>query len=179
PRPLHPRADVCVCPHALLPLYVFEPRYRDLVRDALNEERLIAIANLEPGFEKDYQGRPPVRPIIDIGLIIGHEPLEDGRANILLRGVARARIEAELPPVEHYRRVRARTVADEFEPGFKPEAARETLALLANKLAAGLPSGGETLRELVRATVQPSALVDVLAAALMSDPDERVTLLEE
>ena len=140
--PLFPLPNVVLFPNVFLPLHVFEPRYRDLLRDALNEERLIAIATLEPGFEKDYQGRPPVRPVVGVGLIIGHEPLEEGRANILLRGVARARIVAELPPVEAYRRVQARTVADEFEPGFKPEAARETLALLANKLASSLPSGG-------------------------------------
>jgi Lon protease-like protein len=176
---IFPLANVHLFPHALLPLHVFEPRYRQLLRDALKEERLIAIANLEPGFESDYEGRPPVRPVVGVGQIIGHEPLEEGRANILLRGVARARIEHELPPVELYRRVIARTLFDEFEPGFKPEEARETLALLANKLAANLPSGGETLRELVRATVQPSALVDVLAAALVTDPDERQLLLEE
>lgn len=176
---IFPLANVHLFPHALLPLHVFEPRYRDLLRDALREERLIAIASLEPGFEKDYQGRPPVRPVVGVGVIIGHEPLEEGRANILLRGLARARIERELPPVEPYRRVEARTLSDEFEPGFKPEAARETLTLLANKLASSLPSGGETLRELVRATNQPSALVDVLAAALVTDPDERTRLLEE
>jgi Lon protease-like protein len=176
---IFPLANVHLFPHALLPLHVFEPRYRELLRDALKEERLIAIASLEPGFEKDYQGRPPVRPIVGVGQIIGHEPLEEGRANILLRGVTRARIERELPPHELYRRVEARTVADEFEPGFKAEAARETLALLANKLAASLPSGGDTLRELVRATLQPSALADVLAAALVTDPDARLQLLEE
>jgi Lon protease-like protein len=176
---IFPLANVHLFPHALLPLHVFEPRYRELLRDALHEQRLIAIASLEPGFEKDYQGRPPVRPIVGVGLIIGHEPLDEGRANILLRGVARARIERELPPDEPYRRVMARTLPDEFEPGFKAEAARETLVLLANKLASSLPSGGETLRELVRATLQPSALVDVLAAALVTDPDERLLLLEQ
>jgi Lon protease-like protein len=176
---IFPLANVHLFPHALLPLHVFEPRYRQLLRDALNEERLIAIASLEPGFENDYQGRPPVRPLVGVGQIVGHEPLEEGRANILLRGVTRARIERELPPVELYRRVVARTLPDEFEPGFKPEAAREMLALLANKLASNLPSGGETLRELVRATTQPSALIDVLASALVTDPDERLLLLEE
>jgi Lon protease-like protein len=176
---IFPLANVHLFPHALLPLHVFEPRYRQMLRDSLNEERLIAIASLEPGFENDYQGRPPVRPIVGVGVIIGHEPLADGRANILLRGLTRARIERELSPVEAYRRIAARPLADEFEPAFKPEAARETLALLANKLAASLPAGGDTLRELVRATTQPSALVDVLAAALVTDPDERLILLEE
>lgn len=176
---IFPLPNVCLFPHALLPLHVFEPRYRELLHDAMSEDRLIAIASLEPGFEDQYQARPPVRSVIGVGLVIGHEPLEEGRANILLRGVARARIDRELPPTERYRRVEATTLTDEFEPAFKAESARETLSLLANKLASSLPSGGDTLRELVRKTVEPAALIDVLAAALITDPDERQRLLEE
>jgi Lon protease-like protein len=176
---IFPLANVHLFPHAVLPLHVFEPRYRDLLRDALAEERLIAIASLEPGFEDDYAGRPPVRSVVGVGVIVGHEALEGGRANILLRGVARARIARELPPDERYRRVDAQTLFDEVEAAFSPEVARETLVLLANRLAASLPSGGDTLRELVRATASPSALADVLAAALVTDPDERQGLLEE
>jgi Lon protease-like protein len=176
---IFPLAQVHLFPHALLPLHVFEPRYRELLRDALAEEGLIAIASLEPGFENDYQGRPPVRPVVGVGRVVGHEPLGDGRANILLRGLWRARIARELPPVESYRRVDAEALPDRAPAGFDPAAARETLALLANKLAASLPSGGDTLRELVRTYAEPAALVDVLAAALVTDPDDRLALLEE
>jgi uncharacterized protein len=177
--PIFPLSKVQLFPHAILPLHVFEPRYRELVRDAMNGERLIAIASLQPGFEDDYHGRPPVRPIVGVGVVIAHEPLEEGRANILLRGLTRARIERELPAEENYRRVEARALVDEPRPGFDAAAARQTLSLLANTLAASLPSGGDTLRELVRATSQPAALFDVLAAALVTDPDDRLALLEQ
>lgn len=176
--PIFPLPRVQLFPHALLPLHVFEPRYRDMVRDAMAGERLIAVVALEPGFEADYHGRPPVRPIIGVGRVVGHEPLEEGRANIVLRGLARARIERELPPAERYRLVDAAAVDDRLQRDFDTTAARETLLLLADQLALKLPSGGETLRELARSQPDLGALSDVMAAALVTDPDDRQALLE-
>jgi Lon protease-like protein len=176
--PIFPLPRVQLFPHALLPLHVFEPRYRDMVKDAMAGPRLIAVAALEPGFESDYHGRPAVRAVIGVGEIIGHEGLEDGRANILLRGVARARIDEELPAHERYRVVDATELPDVYRPGLDKGGARETLVLLADQLARRLPSGGETLRELARSQPGLGPLVDVLTAALVTDPDERQTLLE-
>jgi Lon protease-like protein len=176
--PIFPLPRVQLFPHALLPLHVFEPRYRDMVRDAMAGPRLIAVAALEPGFEADYHGRPAVRAVVGVGEVIGHEALEDGRSNILLRGVARARIERELPAHESYRLVEATRLADERPAGLDVERARETLVLLADQLARKLPSGGETLRELARSQPALGALVDVLTAALITDPDDRQALME-
>lgn len=177
--PIFPLPSVQLFPHALLPLHVFEPRYRDMVRDAMSGERLIAIASFELGYEANYHARPAVRPIIGVGAVVGHEPLgDDGRANIVLRGLARARIERELPPDEAYRLVDATTVEDLYGPGLDQSGARDTLVLLADQLALKLPSGGETLRELARSQPDLGALVDVLSAALVTDPDDRQQLLE-
>ncbi|MGZ3406243.1 MAG: LON peptidase substrate-binding domain-containing protein [Polyangia bacterium] len=176
--PIFPLPGVQMFPHALLPLHVFEPRYRDLVRDAMAGDRLIAIASFEPGYEANYHGRPAVRPIIGVGKVVGHEPIGDGRANIVLRGLTRARIERELPPAEDYRLVEAATISDEVATGFDGDAARDMLILLADQLALKLPSGGETLRELARSQADLGALVDVLSAALVTDPDDRQSLLE-
>ncbi len=176
--PIFPLPAVQLVPHALLPLHVFEPRYRDMVRDAMAGERLIAIASFEPGYEAHYHERPAVRAIIGVGAVVGHEPLGDGRANIVLRGLTRARIERELPPDQSYRLVDAATVGDDLADGFDAAAARDTLVLLADQLALKLPSGGETLRELARSQPDLGALVDVLSAALVTDPDDRQVLLE-
>jgi Lon protease-like protein len=175
--PIFPLPHVTLFPHALLPLHVFEPRYRDMVKDAMAGERRIAIASLEPGFEADYHGRPPVRPVVGVGEVVGHEPLGDGRANIVLRGLVRARIEREHGGGESYRVVEAVTLDDE-PPKRDGDDARETLVLLADQLALKLPSGGETLRELARSQPDLGALVDVLSAALVTDPDDRQELLE-
>ena len=176
--PIFPLPGVQLFPHALLPLHVFEPRYRDMVRDAMAGERLIAIASFEPGYETNYQGRPAVRPIIGVGAVVGHEALGEGRANIVLRGLARARIERELPPDEKYRVVEAAQLDDRVAAGFDAAAARDTLILLADQLALKLPSGGDTLRELARSQPDLGALVDVLSAALVTDPEDRQALLE-
>ncbi|HEX8953616.1 MAG TPA: LON peptidase substrate-binding domain-containing protein [Polyangia bacterium] len=176
--PIFPLPGVQLFPHALLPLHVFEPRYRDMVRDVMAGERLIAIASFEPGYEANYHGRPAVRPIVGVGAIVGHEAIGDGRANIVLRGLTRARIERELPPDQAYRLVDAATVGDRLAVGFDAAAARDTLVLLADQLALKLPSGGDTLRELARSQPELGALVDVLTAALVTDPQDRQTLLE-
>ncbi len=175
--PIFPLPDVHLFPHALLPLHVFEQRYRDLVRDALAADRLIAIAALEPGYERDYHGRPPVRAIVGVGRIVGHEALPDGRSNIVLRGVALARIERELPPELGYRLVEAARLRDRAPTD--PAAVRETLVLLADQLARKLASGGDTLQELLRAQTEIGALTDVLAAALVTDAAARQALLED
>jgi Lon protease-like protein len=176
--PIFPLANVQLFPYALLPLHVFEPRYRDMVRDALAGERLIAMASLEPGYEQNYEGRPAVRAVIGVGRLIGHEALPDGRSHILLRGVARARIERELPAERSYRLVDAQTLADEVRSPAACATARDTLVLLAQKLAERLPTGGATLRELLAAHTAPGELADVLAAALVTDAAQRQQLLE-
>ena len=78
-----------------LPLHIFEPRYREMVADALASDRLIGMALLRPGWEPDYEGRPPVYPIGCSGVITHVEQLPDGRYNIVLRGLERFRIVEE------------------------------------------------------------------------------------
>jgi Lon protease-like protein len=175
---IFPLPDVQLFPYALLPLHVFEPRYRELVRDCLAGDQRMAIATLEPGFESDYEGRPPVKPICGVGQMIAHNTLPDGRSNILLRGLARIRIVEELPPERAYRQVRAEVLQDDLPDGVDLAPALNTLVLLADQLSHRLPTGGETLRALARSQPNPGALVDALAAALVTQPEERQALLE-
>lgn len=177
--PIFPLPSVQMFPHAVLPLHVFEPRYRALVRDALAGARLVGLPILEPGFEAEYDGRPPVRRVCGIGRLVAHEPLPDGRANILLEGVTRARIVEELPPDAPYRVVRVERLDDVVPPGFDAHGAMGLLTALVDQLARKLPgSGGDSLRELARSQPSPGALTDVLAAALVSDAEERQHLIE-
>ncbi|MGE3519665.1 MAG: LON peptidase substrate-binding domain-containing protein [Vicinamibacterales bacterium] len=93
--PLFPLPNVVLFPGVFLPLHVFEPRYREMVRDALADDRLIGMTLLRPGWEPDYEGRPAVYPVGCSGVITHCEELDDGRFNIILRGLERFRIEAE------------------------------------------------------------------------------------
>jgi len=78
-----------------LPLHIFEPRYRAMVRDALESHKTIGMTLLRPGWEEDYEGRPPIYPVGCAGTITTHERLEDGRYNIVLRAQSRFRVLAE------------------------------------------------------------------------------------
>src|SRR5947209_20304544 len=93
--PLFPLPDVVLFPNVFLPLHIFEPRYREMVGDALAGDRMLGMVLLKPGWERDYEGQPPVYPIGCSGVITHAERLQDGRYNIVLRGVERFRIREE------------------------------------------------------------------------------------
>lgn len=93
--PVFPLPTTVFFPGVALPLHVFEPRYRALVKDAAAGEGLIAIATLLPGWEKDYEGAPAFHPLATIGRLGPVAELPDGRSNILLYGLERARLEEE------------------------------------------------------------------------------------
>jgi hypothetical protein len=77
--PLFPLSNVVLFPNVFLPLHIFEPRYRAMIGDALDGDRIVGMVMLQPGYEADYEGRPPVFPIGCAGLITRAEPLGDGR----------------------------------------------------------------------------------------------------
>jgi Lon protease-like protein len=93
--PLFPLPNVVLFPNVFLPLHIFEPRYREMVADALAGDRIIGMALLRPGWETDYEGRPPVYSIGCAGLITFSEQHDDGRYNIVLRGIEKFRISGE------------------------------------------------------------------------------------
>src|SRR5580765_5377799 len=93
--PLFPLPNVVLFPNVFLPLHIFEPRYREMVADAIAGDRVIGIVLLRSGWEHDYEGRPPVYSVGCNGVITHFERLADGRYNIILRGVERFRIVSE------------------------------------------------------------------------------------
>lgn len=98
PVPIFPLPNAVLLPRAILPLHVFEPRYRAMTQAALEDRRLIAIALLKPGFEPLYHTLDaPIHDDICVGRILREERLADGRFNFLLQGVSRARVIEEDP----------------------------------------------------------------------------------
>ena len=178
--PIFPLPDVVLFPGALLPLHVFEPRYREMTRAVLESNRLMAVVRLKPGYEAEYHGRPAVHEVAGVGYVIAAEELPDGRYNIVLRGVGRVRIAEELPPAHAYRAVRAELLVDTHTRKSAGElgSAHDQLIAMSDRLSHLLDEGGDNLRELVRAVPSPAGCVDVLSAALVTDADERQCLLE-
>ncbi|MCE2514002.1 MAG: LON peptidase substrate-binding domain-containing protein [Acidobacteria bacterium] len=90
--PVFPLPDVMLFPNVSRPLHIFEPRYREMVADALAGDGLIGMVTLEPGYEADYEGRPPIFRIGCAGRITEVEELPDGRYLIVLRGLVKFRV---------------------------------------------------------------------------------------
>ena len=93
--PLFPLPNVVLFPNVFLPLHIFEPRYRTMIADALEGDRIIGMVLLRPGYEAVYEGRPPVYEIGCAGVITHSQPLADGRYDIVLRGMEKFRIANE------------------------------------------------------------------------------------
>ncbi len=176
--PIFPLYRVQLFPRAILPLYIFEPRYREMTAACLAGDGLMALAQLKPGFEADYQGRPPVRSMAGLGKIIAHRENADGTYNILLEGLGRVRIDEELPPEHSYREVRAHRVRDRIAEGFDQQTVRETLRLLIDKLSKTIGESGASLRSLCAETKRLPCLIDVLSSALIQKPVLRRRLFE-
>ena len=104
--PIFPLPGGVLLPHGLVPLHVFEPRYRKMTRDCEEGGRVLALANIPD--EVAAEEKPPrVLPVIGVGVLARVDRLPDGRYNIVLRGTGRARIAEELRSGEPYRLVRA------------------------------------------------------------------------
>ena len=175
--PIFPLPDATLFPHTYLPLHVFEARYRALVTDALARDRRLAVARLAPGWERDYEGRPPVRPVAGVGEIVNWERLPGGRYNILLRGEGRVRIERELPADTLYRLVLARPVSDEPPVGDVGRLGRRIRAACGRLLDA-LERPRDLLDAALGAGEPPAVIADRAASGFIPDPDLRQSLLE-
>src|SRR5947208_11923696 len=93
---LFPLPNLVFFPHVMQPLHIFEPRYRQMTADALAGDQLITMSLLQPGWEPDDEGNPPLFPVACLSKIIAHKELADGRSLILIRGLSRVRISEEI-----------------------------------------------------------------------------------
>jgi hypothetical protein len=87
-----PLPEVVFFPATILPLHIFEPRYRQMTADVLSGEGRLLVVQLRPGWEGDYHGNPPTYQVGCVGRIQQHEQLEDGRYNLMLVGLERVSI---------------------------------------------------------------------------------------
>ncbi len=98
-----PLPNLVLFPGVAQPLHVFEPRYRELVQDALCGDQLIATGLLKPGWEDDYEGRPEVCSVVCLSKILSHRRLEDGRYMLMLLGLRRLQLTCEQAPWHSFR----------------------------------------------------------------------------
>jgi hypothetical protein len=177
--PLFPLPSAILLPYEMLPLHVFEPRYRALVEQLLETGGPLGIAQLAPGWEAAYEGRPALRPVVGVGTIVRHERLPNGRFNILVRGLARARIEGELPPDQPFRVVRASRLEERVPPDYDLEAASESLRRILFALCSSKAGpGAAALAQLAANADGAGDLADIVIAALVNDAGLRQESLQ-
>src|SRR3954454_22244620 len=109
--PVFALPNVVLFPGAVLPLHIFEERYKAMTRDALRGDKRVAMALLKPGWEKNYYQRPAIEPVLCVGRILAHEKLADGTYNFLLQGEHRARIASEVEG-QTYRQAQVRPLEE-------------------------------------------------------------------
>lgn len=178
PVPLFPLPNVVLLPRAILPLHIFESRYKQMMADALSGSRQIAMALLKPGWEKTYHGRPAIEPAVCVGKILQHEQLPDGRYNLLLQGVLRARVVGT-----HFDKA---YLSGDLEPIAETSVLEIDLAEHRRRLKTMFENGRVKLsdysRHLMRlfdSPVPTSDLVDVLAFSLIGDVQTKQSLLAD
>jgi ATP-dependent Lon protease len=176
---LFPIEDVVLFPDSMIPLHIFEARYRKMVRDVLGSNRLVAISlqlekeNLEDGTA------PRVASVASVGELVLAQELPDGRFNLVVRGRARIGIDEELPSDEPYRLVTAHEIPDDSPTKVDDiSEADAALRALVTGLAESIPDGGDLLKHVAAAQDTPAALANVIAASLIGDAKARQHLLE-
>ena len=180
--PVFPLPNAVLFPHTLLPLHVFEPRYRALVEHAMGADRRFGIAMLEDGYEPLYYGAPPVHPVLCVGEIVTLQALPDGRSNVLLRGVARGRIVEELRTPYEFRVMKVRVEGSELG-GRQGDALARELATVRQLFASLVARAPQMQLADADALFSPDAdveqVLDAIAGAIPADPKAKQALLTE
>lgn len=174
PVPLFPLPDCVLLPGAVLPLNIFEPRYRKMVNEVLEQDeptRLIAIALLQDGFEPLYEtNHAAIHRVVCVGRILHHERLPNGRFNILLLGCCRASVVTEDSSGD-YRLAHLTPFATEGELD-EQEVSIELAALLAQAVESQVCSQ-ELVKMLVEAASTIAALIDLVAFHFIPGSESR------
>jgi Lon protease-like protein len=158
-------------PGVPVPLHIFEPRYRKMVVDALAGPHVVGMVLLRPGWETDYDGRPPVFESGCAGRIEQWEKLPDGRYNIVLRGLSRFRIREEHEG-ETYRLASVEPLAD--VPG-SPQAVEVARARVVELIAR---AAAVAVTAVARPDLSHELFVNALSQSLSLDPLEKQALLD-
>ncbi|GJM18765.1 MAG: ATP-dependent protease [Phycisphaeraceae bacterium] len=187
PIPLFPLDSVVLLPQQVMPLHIFEPRYRQMIDEALDGSGQIAMAVFAgEKWKQEYHANPPIRHAVCIGQIVQHERLPKGRYNILLQGVCRAKVASEHKPDEMrmYRTAMLEPLGSnqvvEPETGFAIDQMRTWIEGELTEGDLRELSVADQMLEYVRNEDVPStALIELISFALVTEPATRYQLLSE
>jgi len=174
---LFPLPNVVLFPHAVVPLHIFEPRYRQMTEDALAGNKLITLVQLRPSAGSGV-GEPPVEPVGCLGRILQHERLPDGRFNFLLLGRKRVRLTREIPSSKAYRTAEVEILHDVTGGDDDTERRDQLIGLFRRAFESRQPIDPDLDSILVN-SLPMGVLTDILSHALGLPPEIKQGLLAE
>ncbi len=177
---LFPLPGTVLYPHAVQALHVFEPRYRELLQDAMSSDRLISMAILKPNDHLPCGCEPPIEPCVCLGQVISRTQFDDGRANVLLMGLRRARIVEEIASHHPFRVARIELLSDQYA------ATSQSSERLVQRLLAAfrqcMPKSALAARQLTQSLgddVCLGVLTDLISHVVRVSDAEKLRLLAE
>ena len=165
---LFPLPNLVLFPHVVQPLHIFEPRYCEMLEEALASDGLIAMVLLEPGWERDYEGRPAIAPVACLGKILSHEQLPAASTTCCSAACAGPRSAASTPPSGRFARptsICSKTSIPRRAPHTGPVLQRR-LVDLARELMPDKAAGREQLDDLLASQVSLGMLTDIFSYTL-------------
>jgi Lon protease-like protein len=177
-----PLPNLVMFPHVMQALHVFEPRYLAMFEEAIQDDRLIALGLLAPGWEQQYEDRPKLHPTACLCRIATHQRTPQGTYNVLLLGVRRLRLIHELPASKPFRVVESE-ILDDHEP---VDATAEMAVGLQQQLLSAfkrampkIPQAYEQLDQLLGSQITLGMLCDIVSYTIDLDLDLKLRLLAE
>jgi ATP-dependent Lon protease len=178
---LFPLPNLVVFPHVMQPLHIFEPRYRAMLEEALADDGLVGMVLLAPGWETDYEGRPPLRAVGCLCRVATYHKTDEGSYNVLVLGLRRIKIERELPPDKSFRVAEVQLCEDGYSDDPSEDRAELQRRLLESfkRVLPRIPEAYEQLDELLGSQVPLGMLTDIVAYTLDIDLEFKERLLAE
>ncbi|MBM4389675.1 MAG: LON peptidase substrate-binding domain-containing protein [Deltaproteobacteria bacterium] len=173
-----PLPGTVLMPGAPLPLHVFEPRYRQLVADALEGDGILCVPQIAEGQEEGHLGRPELLPYVAVGRIALHHQLPDGRYNILVQPIGRARLRHELPAETPYRRFVADFLDDTDDDDARTALIGRRVVGLVAPVLAMVGADADKLQQAL-SSMEPSRVPQSLAPLVLREAAERQAYIAE
>ena len=177
-----PLPNLVMFPHVMQAMHIFEPRYRALFEEAIEDDRLITLGLLEPGWEANYEGRPPLQKTACLCRIASHQRTPEGTYNVLLLGVRRLQLGVELPPEKPFRVFEADILDDHLPVELSAEAghsAQRQLLAAFKRAMPKIPDSYDQLDQLLGNQITLGMLADIVAYTIDLDVETKSRLLGE
>lgn len=178
---LFPLPDLVVFPYAMQPLHIFEPRYREMLSDAVASDGLIAMATLAPGWQKSIAEPPPIEPYVCICRVVSHAATEDDHHNILVIGTRRAQLLSEEETGRSFRTAQVDVLSDIYSPdgtATRPRLKRQLLDIF-RQLIPNVAEVQKNLHELMASQMRLGAVTDIIAFTMQFPTAAKLELLSE